>query len=714
MSATTKTSEIKLLREQVAPCHLGAWEFYPARSCIQKEGQEKRLTEKALHVLLILIETPDKPCSREDILHRVWGEHYPTGTVVSKAIAELRSALQDGSSEQNFIRTLPKFGYQWTGVISELPKAEIFATSSGNSTDINNTNVNYTNKNARWLATILLTLLVITSVFGYWMYDREEPPVPQRSVKSPVTYIPITSSPGLEHVPRWSADTEKMIFSSMAAQSDNWDLKILNRITRQVRDYSNNDTVHEYGAAFSPDSRFIAYISKNDKYCHVLKRLYIQGAPQKLADCTNKFITTLDWSPDGKKVAFTQDDDTHQNRGIYLVDTDSKETEKLTSNGSSGSSDFYPRFSPDGTHMAFLRGESLPEHRTELWVVDIRTRKETLLDSHATRYGGMAWLDNSGILFSVEEGGHFNSKIVDIDTLKIESGHLQNLKHFDIDKSTKITAVQPRNRVNLVGIANNTSSYFESNYGESYPALSPEGDWLAFVSKRTGFDELWIGDIQSGQVRQMTQFAGATLRYPHWHPDGKSILFTSQTGDSEIIRQVNVVSGVITPLQRNDYPVTTPKWLPDGDSWVFGCKLKGIWGICINQNGATSHLIDNHFHPQPLSASVIAITDQQGKLFSYDIATKEKRLIYTSLPNNGRNAWSIHGGYLFYVRQGTQANEIVKVNLENGTESMVYQGPVQLFDSQLAYNQKAKQLFATQYSEASDDIVQVLSMGKND
>jgi Tol biopolymer transport system component len=73
---------------------------------------------------------------------------------------------------------------------------------------------------------------------------------------------------------------------------------------------------------------------------------------------------------------------------------------------------------------------------------------------------------------------------------------------------------------------------------DNHPDLSPDNHWVVFSSTRgSGEFDLWLGDVTNVEatVRQLTFHAypnGAqTLypsRHPHFHPDGKTIIFTSK------------------------------------------------------------------------------------------------------------------------------------------------------------------------------------------
>src|SRR3954454_11632692 len=63
------------------------------------------------------------------------------------------------------------------------------------------------------------------------------------------------------------------------------------------------------------------------------------------------------------------------------------------------------------------------------------------------------------------------------------------------------------------------------------PALSPDGRWIAFLSDKTGEDELYIiPEDGSGPMQQLTTDGHAQRYGPLWSPDGKKIAFSDKDG----------------------------------------------------------------------------------------------------------------------------------------------------------------------------------------
>ena len=69
-----------------------------------------------------------------------------------------------------------------------------------------------------------------------------------------------------------------------------------------------------------------------------------------------------------------------------------------------------------------------------------------------------------------------------------------------------------------------------SSAHDRYAAWSPDGHRIAFLSDRSGEDELYAVDQAGGEPERLTT-GGAAMRFsPRWSPDGRRIAFTEKTG----------------------------------------------------------------------------------------------------------------------------------------------------------------------------------------
>ena len=77
-------------------------------------GTEYNLTSKEFDMLLLLVTNPKKVFSREDLLHRIWGEDYPGDErTVDVHVRRLREKIEPNPKEPKYVRTKWGVGYYY-------------------------------------------------------------------------------------------------------------------------------------------------------------------------------------------------------------------------------------------------------------------------------------------------------------------------------------------------------------------------------------------------------------------------------------------------------------------------------------------------------------------------------------------------------------------------------------------------------------------------
>jgi TolB protein len=143
--------------------------------------------------------------------------------------------------------------------------------------------------------------------------------------------------------------------------------------------------------------------------------------------------------------------------------------------------------------------------------------------------------------------------------------------------------------------------------GDDAPSWSPDGDWIAFHSTRLkdGNGEIFkMRPNGSGVVRlTFTNCPGevcADDSFPHWSPDGKLILFSSQRGgpthDLWVMRPDGKGVGRLTNTRGFDD--WRARWSPDGARivfWAVGRSFNRVYAV--NVDGTALRLVTAGSYP---------------------------------------------------------------------------------------------------------------------
>ncbi len=108
----------------------------------------------------------------------------------------------------------------------------------------------------------------------------------------------------------------------------------------------------------------------------------------------------------------------------------------------------------------------------------------------------------------------------------------------------------------------------ESFSRESSPQWSPDGKWIAFLSDRSGREEIWIADERGKNHKKLTD-ADTEKGSLTWAPDSKSLLYSAN--DRKLYR-VEVESGASKAIASSEAgQIANPQLSPDG-AWISYTK----------------------------------------------------------------------------------------------------------------------------------------------
>ena len=119
---------------------------------------------------------------------------------------------------------------------------------------------------------------------------------------------------------------------------------------------------------------------------------------------------------------------------------------------------------------------------------------------------------------------------------------------------------------------------------EGTPAFSPDGQRVAFISTRSGENELWVSDPAGANAVQLTSM-GAIPGFCRWSPDGKTIAFHSNPDGSGDIFVVPADGGKPRNLTNHPATDTFPSFSRDGKSIYFTSTRSGtnlIWKVLVS------------------------------------------------------------------------------------------------------------------------------------
>jgi dipeptidyl aminopeptidase/acylaminoacyl peptidase len=320
--------------------------------------------------------------------------------------------------------------------------------------------------------------------------------------------------------------------------------------------------------------------------------------------------------PDGNRVAYVvwwiDDEDKDYRSAIWLATLDgSMPSRRLTAGDKRDSS---PRWSPDGTRLAFTSSRGEEKSAAQVYVLPLEGGEAQKLTELKEDAGDPVWSpDGSRIAFT--------SRVPD-EAYEEEEDRKRRPRRFTrlSYKLDNVGWIGDRRRHLFVVAADGSSEpqqVTSGDYEDDSPTWSPDGTQLAFVSAR---DEDWdvkvISDVYvtpadgSGEPRKLTPSQGSCDAVV-WSPDGSQLAVVYSKGEFDFPRNAHV--GVVPPeggdvrllteaLDRTCSPlpaVRSPAW--DGERIVFVIEDRGnVHLYAVAADGAGE--------PEPLVTGERAVT----------------------------------------------------------------------------------------------------------
>jgi tricorn protease len=184
--------------------------------------------------------------------------------------------------------------------------------------------------------------------------------------------------------------------------------------------------------------------------------------------------------------------------------------------------------------------------------------------------------------------------------------------------------------------------------------LSPKGERALFVAR----GDVFTAPIEAGPTRNLTRSSGAHDKAAAWSPDGRRIAFLSDRTGEEELYVVDQAGGEPEQLTRNGtgmrFGVT---WSPDGKRIAFSDQTGKVWVVSLDdlqltQAGASKRGIIRDFVWSP-RGGYLAWSEQaatgQAQLVIWN--PKDGRAHPVSDPawNASNPAWDPAGEYLYYL-----------------------------------------------------------------
>lgn len=554
-----------------------------------------RITPKALAVLRVLAAQPGQVVTRQALLDEVWSETMPTDDVLTQAITQLRKAFGSGAGGPDegraYIETIAKSGYRLlrdvtvpgqdadrAAVVASSPPTQLQGAAQAALPDAPVPRALQVHEPrsapARrwWIAVAVAGCLLLVAV-GVVLWSGVRGHGQDDASTGPRATRLITSSMGFKGSPSLSPDGRQVAYAATAADGAAGPAGSVilvqpthNAPARVLAPAPAGTDATDSVPRWSPDGRDIAFLRRSgDTGCAVMVADVRGNDAREVARCDGAQTVSFDWTADGAGLLFGTMDGRFAAPGLRVLDLATGAWLPLAYDHAPGAIDHAPRVSPDGAWILFARNPQLGD----LWRVPVGGGRAEQLTHLNTELRGWAWADGGQVVF----GRRVDSE-VRLYGLDPRSGAISDLGFDDAQAPSMVPAsgalafVRRNLHFGLFRVAVDASGgidkqrLFASNGRDNTPAVSPDGDRLAFASDRAGPYELWLADLQ-GQSSQPVPVPGITpvgSHAPTWSIDGRHLLVagvsdSTDPGAPTVLYEVEAASG---DVRRLEVPVRNP------------------------------------------------------------------------------------------------------------------------------------------------------------
>jgi tricorn protease len=425
----------------------------------------------------------------------------------------------------------------------------------------------------------------------------------------------ITTSPGLELFPKFSPDGKWIAFTGQ--YDGNFNVYVIpseGGQPRQLTFYPDIGSIPERMGpnnevlAWTPDSKRIVFLSRRDTFNGWFGRQFTVsvdgGLPERLPIDKGGLLS---FNADGSKMAYNRIFRNFRTwkryhggmaQDIWIYDFKANSIEQVTHYDGT---DTFPMWHGQDLYWTSDRG---PEQRLNLYVRSLPNGKIRQLTDFKDFDVNWPSLGPDSIVF--ENGGYlyvYGLKSGKTRKLTVylpgDSDHVMRhwesvaglISDFDISPDGKRAVFTARGDVYTVPAKKGSTRSLTRTPGirERNATWSPDGKWIAYISDRSGEDELYIL-AQDGMTPETRITTDGTMHRlaPVWSPDSKKLLFADKDVrlwyvDLETKKPVLIDQGHYDDLQGYS-------WSPDSKWVAYGKTSSNHNSVIYLYSLADSHI----------------------------------------------------------------------------------------------------------------------------
>lgn len=562
---------------------LGTWRVRPALGRMTRADRIVALDEQTLLTLLCLVEARADGVNRDELSARVFGP----GEFEAK-LRRCTSFLRRVFSEDGAVRIENAPGDRFVLVVGEPVEGRTLRPSDGSTLAPRPGGVDQWlgRKKRRWTAALAALAVVAALAVGLYMALGSGGTVSLGEVKDTVT---LAAEPGDERNPSFSPDGRQFVYSWQPEGADFAKLWIRSvggatprPLTQGIRD--------DLYPAWSPSGNLIAFMRVDGPQCEVWLTRPDASDAARIGECSVDALGPIEWTADGNAVTFAYRTAPVLPTQLVSITVANQKMNGVTNPVIGQPGDSWPTLASNGRRLVFQRSRSVGV--ADLLMIESTTGEPSRVTRDGVETFGSAWEPgNRSLVFASPRGGRsalWRTMLDGRAPQLLVSRELADLRAPVISNDGRQLAYERwRTRTRLLAVPlsddlEQAPSTWLAPDGagalDRDPQLSPDRSRVAFVSDRSGRDQLWIADATGAEPRRLTNLELDILRSPRWSPDGRSIVLAGSRDGEFGLWIVDAGDGKARRVDT-ERAAHSPSFSRDGQWLYYASNQTGQWQI---------------------------------------------------------------------------------------------------------------------------------------
>ncbi|MEQ1605080.1 MAG: winged helix-turn-helix domain-containing protein [Pyrinomonadaceae bacterium] len=598
----------------------GEFRLDSSERTLRRSGEMIVLPPRVFDTLNLLVQRNGTVISKQEMMDSIWPDAFVEEANLTQNIYLLRKTLGKTPNEKDWIETLPRKGYIFSGNVELLGPEIPDADGTGEAAAV----VPVPTRRFRFAVGIIGLVLFAGLATGAYFISRRETGGPTE--KKPA-FRKLTAA-GNAEFPVISPDGRSFGFvreGYLYVQPIDKDEPKLIKLPENTKCGFIQFTPDGRSIAFRAESRFVM---GGDIY-----EIGIGGGEPRVI--ARNVWSGISFSRDGKQAAFIRDQRESNRHSIVIQNLATGAERELASVADPASYVLFsaPAWSPDGSKIVvstISRESQAP--RSQLVVYDTATgAAQEFAPRPLRRFDQAAWLpDGTAILAIAREAqtyfqiwkisypdgrlsrvtndnNIYRSLSISADGRRIISGDYTTFSHVWTASAANFNAQKQITFGNLSrdgilgmqwtpdgGLIYSSRVFgsvdlWKSGPGEldraqltkeagdvnGNPALAPDGKTLYFTSTRTGSSQIWRMDMSGGSQTQITFGDKENNTQPQISPDGQTLYYFRRSRDGSTVMRLTIATNETHPVE-NIGPIAPDRLVisPDG-LFLAACEIKG-------------------------------------------------------------------------------------------------------------------------------------------